>query len=142
MTPQEASSPPVAPGAPMAFVEEWPAARFRAELNARERALVLFDADWCPFARRFRPLFEAAEPDAIVPLVRAALSPSDRRWSEFGIDVVPTLVYYEHGEELERIDGVEGIGLSRADLDEMMETISAIQEEPVLPKWMHGPRRG
>lgn len=125
----------------MAFVEEWPAARFDAELRARERVLVLFDAAWCALARPFRAAFEAAEPEAPVPFARADLTRKDARWDRYRILVAPTLVYYEHGEELERIEGVRGHGLLPEDLEEMLETIHAIEEEPRLPKRMHGPRR-
>lgn len=123
-------------------VEEWPAAGFEAALRERERVVVLFDATWCKHARAIRPAFEAAEAEAVVPFARTSLRRMlDPRWERFGIDVVPTLVYYEHGEELERCDGVKGIGLSPRDLEEFLELVASIQEEPRLPKRMHGPRR-
>lgn len=123
-------------------IEEWSADSFARELRSRDRALVLFYASWCPFSRSFMPLFEAAEPEASVPFVRADLRhPMDARWDDHRVHTVPTLVYFEHGEELERCDGIRGRGLSRRDLEEFLETVVGIQEEPVLPKRMHGPRR-
>lgn len=111
-------------------------------MRSRERALVLFHADWCPFSSAFIPLFEEAEPDAPVPCGRVLLRhPMDPRWDEHRILVVPTLAYFEHGEELERIEGVRGRGLTRRDLDEIFEMVENIQPEPVLPKRMHGLRR-
>lgn len=124
------------------MIEEWPRDRFLDELRARDRALVLFYASWCPFSRIFLPQFEAAEPDAPVPFVRADLKhPMDARWDAYGIRAVPTLVYFEHGEEMERVDAVRGSGLTKRDLEDMLEYVAAYEDEPQLPKRMHGPRR-
>lgn len=123
------------------LVEDWPARGFQAALRDRARVVVLFGADWCPHARDFAPHFEAAEPEAVVPFARTSLARTrDARWDAFGIDVVPTLVYYEHGEELERCDGVEGHGLTPRDLEEFLGSVAAIQEEPLMPRRMHGAR--
>lgn len=124
------------------MIEEWSVEAFGRELHARDRALVLYFANWCPYSQAFLPLFDRAEPEATVPLVRADLRhPMDPRWDDHRIHVVPTLVYYEHGEELERLEAVRHKGLTASDLEEFIETVDAIQEEPVLPKRMHGPRR-
>lgn len=105
--------------------------------------LVLFHASWCPFSRALLPLFESAEPEASVPFAKADLRRAmDPRWDEHRVHTVPTLVYFEHGEELERLDGVRRRGISRAEFEEFLAQVEAIQEEPVLPKRMHGPRRG
>lgn len=103
---------------------------------------MLFHASWCPFSRRFLPLFDQAEPEASVPFARTDLRhPQDPRWDDFRIHSVPTLVYYEHGEELERLEGVRDRGIARADLERFLDDVHGIQEEPMLPKRMHGPRR-
>lgn len=88
------------------------------------------------------PTFVGADPGANVPFARADIShPMDPRWDDHSIHTVPTLAYFEHGEELERVEGVRGRGLQLRDLDELLETIHGIEEEPRLPKRMHGPRR-
>ena len=77
-----------------------------------------------------------------MPFARADLKhPMDPRWDEHRVHTVPTLAYFEHGEELERLDGVRGKGITRAELEAFLAEVEAIQEEPVLPKRMHGPRR-
>lgn len=114
---------------------------FAGDLRARDRVVVLYHAGWCGFSRRFLPLFEAAEGESSVPFARADLShPLDPRWDDQGILVVPSLVYYEHGEPLERLDGLRGIGLKAADLEAFLEHVEAIQDEPVLPRKRHGLR--
>jgi hypothetical protein len=104
--------------------------------------LVLFHASWCPYSRAFLSLFERAEPDASVPFAMTDLRhPMDPPWDTHRIDVVPTLAYFEHGEELERVEAVRDKGLTQSDLEELLDTVDALQEEPRLPKRMHGPRR-
>lgn len=110
--------------------DEWPAEGFRDELAARDRVLVLYYADWCPFSRAFLPSFEAAEPEASVPMARANLRDArDPRWEDARIPRVPTLVYYEHGEELERLESRRGLGLEAADFEQFMETVEDLQEK-------------
>lgn len=118
----------------LALEEEWPADRFADELARRERALVLFGASWCPHTRGFLPTFDAAEPEASVPFARADLrDPRDPRWDSFGVQRVPTLVYFEHGEELERTEPEPHEGLAREDLEEMLVAVEALLEEE-LPR--------
>lgn len=124
------------------LIEEWPSAYVARELAGRERVLVLFHASWCPYSRALMPLLDAAEPEASMPFARVDLGhPMDPRWDEHRVHTVPTLAYFEHGEELERLEAVRGKGLSRRDLEEFLVDVEAIQQEPLLPKRMHGPRR-
>lgn len=124
------------------LIEEWGGEAFSRELRSRDRVLVLFHASWCPFSRVFLPLFARAEPEASVPFARADLAhPMDPRWDEHRIHTVPALVYFEHGEELERLEAVRGRGITEGEFERFLDDVHGIQEEPVLPKRMHGPRR-
>lgn len=124
------------------MIEDWPSERLGEELRQRDRVLVLFYGSWCPFSRIFMRAFEATEPDASVPFARTDLRASgDALWDRYNIPATPTLIYFEHGEEMERADGIKGRGLSVRDLEEMVELAASYEEEPTLPKRMHGPRR-
>lgn len=124
------------------MIEDWDREGFDARLADRARVLVLFYADWCPFSQRFLPTFGEREADANVAFARADLKhPLDPRWDAYGIHVVPTLVYFEHGEELERSEAVRDHGLRPRDLEDLLHFVDSIEEEPRLPKRMHGPRR-
>ena len=110
--------------------EEWPVEGFAQALGRADRVVMLYHADWCPFSRIFLPTFEAAEAEASVPFARANLHhPLDPRWDDHGVKAVPTLVYYEKGEELERVDGVRRHGLDRHDLEGFLEMVEALNEE-------------
>lgn len=113
------------------MTEEWPEEGFADALARADRVLVAYHATWCPFSRAFLPRFEAAEPEASVPFARADLRhPLDPRWDDHGIRVVPTLVYYEKGEELERVEAARGYGLEERDLEIILDLVEALNEEP------------
>lgn len=103
---------------------------FAARLAREDRVVMLYHASWCPFSRIFLPDFEAAEAEASVPFARADLRhPLDPRWDDHGVHVTPTLVYYEKGEELERVDGVRRHGLDKADLEAFLDVVETLNEE-------------
>lgn len=123
-------------------VEEWGGPKLAARLPARERVLVLFDTARAPRAAATMAEYAALEPEAPVPLARVRLAPrGDPRRAAYRIGRVPTLVYFEHGEELERVEALPRLGLSRRDLEEMFALVESLQEEPKLPRRMRGPLR-
>ena len=91
-------------------------------LRALEKAVVFFTADWCGYCARFAPHFEAAAAKAGVPLLAADISDDeeDPRWEWYGIQVVPTVIAFERGQPVARLDGVLGRGLKPADLDALL----------------------
>lgn len=120
---------PLRDGGEGAVSEEWARDEFEARLAARDRVVVLFHADWCPFSRAFLARFEEADEESSVPFVRANLHhPMDPRWDEHRIHVVPTLAYFENGEELEREEGARGVGLSGRDLARFLDHVEALQD--------------
>ena len=112
------------------MTDEWPAEGFAEELAARDRVVVLYYADWCPFSRVLLKAFEEAEPEASVPMARANLRhAADPRWRDARVRVVPTVAYYEHGEELERVEARHGRGLDGGAFEDFMETVEDLQEK-------------
>lgn len=94
---------------------------------AREGAMVLFHANWCPYCRVFKPTFDRmAEQAANWASGEYLLDDyNDPFWERFGIDVVPTVLFFSGGKLVRRLDGRAGSGLSEADL----ETALALAEE-------------
>lgn len=112
------------------MTDEWSQAEHAEELSSRDRIVILYYADWCPYSRAFLPIFEAAEAEASVPMARANLrKPADARWDEDKVEVVPTVVYYEHAEELERVEAKRHKGLTGDDLERFLESVDGLQEE-------------
>lgn len=86
--------------------------------------LVLFYADWCPFCKRFLPIFRERMEDRPVDAVAANLShPEDPRWETYDVEAIPTLIAYTDGSAFDRLDGVPGEGLNAERLDAFLDAI-------------------
>ena len=84
-------------------------------------SIVLFYADWCPFCRKFKPVFESYEKKAKASLAEAKVNEDENPlWDRFGIEVIPTIVAFRSGKVIARADGKAGIGLSEKDLKELI----------------------
>jgi thioredoxin 1 len=87
--------------------------------------LAVFYATWCPFCRRFLPIFESIMMKRTNP--QAALvdiSDEDNPlWEPFEVEVVPTLVGFGDGVALVRKDGVAGVGLGIPELEDALRTM-------------------
>ncbi len=105
---------------------------FRGEtLRRKGRWVVAFSADWCPFCRAFRELFDAAAADPGSSLAIADLTSEENPlWERFRIEVVPTLVVFREGRTVFRADGVRGEGLRASDLDRALRAARAGAEPP------------
>ena len=82
------------------------------------RAVVLFHATWCPFCRRFKPTFDevASGQRAWEPMEVLLEEDENPLWERFGIEVVPTVLFFDDGKLVRRIDGEAGVGLEASDL--------------------------
>jgi thioredoxin 1 len=87
-------------------------------IKDKERALVLFYASWCPFSRRFLPVFEAyaAEHPDECRIVEVDEDPDS--CDALDIEVYPTVLSFKRGRLHERLDGIPGAGLSQRQLDD------------------------
>lgn len=97
---------------------------FRREVSvSMDPVMALFYADWCPFCRRFLPLFEGYAASASVRFLGVDISDEDNPlWEEYSIDVIPTLVFFRGGKVVKRIDGTLGVGLKERHLKELLQT--------------------
>ena len=79
--------------------------------------IVAFLAEWCPFCQRFLPEFVALGRESGLSLaIGDVTSDESPLWNEFRIGVVPTLVVFQEGEPVMRVDGVLGSGLPSGSL--------------------------
>jgi thioredoxin-like negative regulator of GroEL len=87
---------------------------------------VLFAAEWCPFCRRFSPIFESALRAKNVSGALADLSEFENPlWETFDIQVVPTVMVFKDGELVYRKDAVLGQGLPNDAMDEVVPLLTA-----------------
>jgi len=73
----------------------------------------VFLASWCPFCKRFQPVFETAAKVSGTAWDSVDISDeANELWDEFRIDVVPTVIVFKDGKTVWRKDGIPGRGLS------------------------------
>jgi thiol-disulfide isomerase/thioredoxin len=85
--------------------------QFQKALQADDRVCALFYASWCPFSRRFLPDFDDAAQKNIDSLSSVKVDDHDDLCEEYGINVYPTVIFFEKGKVLDRVDAVLGVGL-------------------------------
>ncbi len=85
---------------------------------AGERTAVLFHATWCPYCREFVPVFDKLlQNGAGWKAVEAVVDDEDNpKWLTYDLEVVPTVVFFEGGKPVKRLDGVRGRGLDEGAL--------------------------
>jgi thioredoxin 1 len=89
------------------------------------RSAVLFRARWCPFCRAFEPIFRRVAGRDGHALVGAMLDDeANPLWIEYQVEVVPTVLFFEDGRQVERLDGESGVGLAAADLEAALDRIA------------------
>jgi len=93
------------------------------QLKENKRVLALFYASWCPYCRRFLPVFDKNVSNRGFNLVlRVRVDDYDNPlWAEYSIGVVPTVVLFEDGKVCRRLDGRFGYGLDEAQFKEWLE---------------------
>lgn len=81
-------------------------------------AMVLFHSSWCPFCRRFKPVFDAVTADQRGWETLEVMLEEDENplWERFGIEIVPTVLFFRDGHVVRRVDGRPGLGLRESDL--------------------------
>jgi thioredoxin 1 len=83
--------------------------------------LVLFYASWCPYSRRFLPIFEKYAENNENNLCRVLTNEIESCAETYSIDVVPTVIFFKNGKIAKRLDGIAGRGLDEKQLVEMMD---------------------
>ena len=89
---------------------------FDEVLKSKERVFVLFYASWCPYSKRFLPIFERFAKDATRKCVRIMIDDKASLSEKYSVEIVPTVLIFENGKVSKRLDGVPGAGLDEKQL--------------------------
>ena len=104
--------------------------QFEDILSSQEKTLVMFYADWCPFCRKFKPIFEASANSLTNSQQKFFESNIDDDnnplWERFSIEAVPTIIAFEKGKIFSRRDSKMGIGLVKSDLDSILKETNTV----------------
>jgi thioredoxin 1 len=79
---------------------------------------VLFTASWCPFCRAFRPIFErfAGNDRHCTPVIAEIDDEDNPLWERWHIAIVPSVLFFDRGALVRRLDGRAGVGLDERQL--------------------------
>jgi len=88
-------------------------------LKTNDRVIALVYASWCPFCRKFLPIFQkyAQEEQQYFLCVQ---DDEERIGDKYFIDIFPTVLFFEKGSLSKRLDGKQGVGLSEKQLEEFI----------------------
>lgn len=90
-------------------------------LRAKESVIALFYASWCPFCKKFLPIFmRNAEGEG-----RHFLGVQDDQESiadKYSVKIYPTVLFIEKGVVSKRLDGIPGVGLQEKHLVEFVRS--------------------
>jgi thioredoxin len=104
--------------------------QFEDILSSQEKTLVMFYADWCPFCRKFKSIFEASANSLTNSQQKFFESNIDDDnnplWERFSMEAVPTIIAFEKGKIISRRDAKMGIGLVKSDLDSIMKETNIV----------------
>jgi thioredoxin-like negative regulator of GroEL len=92
-------------------------------LSECPQVVVLFYASWCPYSQEFLPIFEKHSKGKDQNFCRVVTDESPECEEKYAIDVVPTVIYFENGRVVKRLDGVRGGGLEEKQLRSLIQEI-------------------
>jgi thiol-disulfide isomerase/thioredoxin len=90
-------------------------------LKKADRAFVLFYASWCPFSRKFLPVYDKFSTDKKNRAVCVKADDMDSLCEKYSVSVYPTVLFFKKGKVVKRLDGIAGEGLSEKQLADFIE---------------------
>jgi thiol-disulfide isomerase/thioredoxin len=92
-------------------------------LSSGQKTVAMFYADWCPFCKRFKPVFESVK--SKYKKIQLKLNEDENpMWDKFAISAVPTVIAFEGNKIVARKDGRMGIGLEKSDIDSLLQELN------------------
>jgi len=93
----------------------------RHQIENKDRAFVLFYATWCPFSRRFLPIYEEYSKRNPEECLSVIVDDEPDLCEEYSIEFYPTVILFEKGKVRKLLDSIHGVGLSKKQLEEFTE---------------------
>jgi thioredoxin-like negative regulator of GroEL len=91
-------------------------------LQEKGRVIALVYVTWCPFCRKAVPVFEK---QARAEHQRQLLLVTDDQENVadlYGIDIFPTLILFDKGQVVKRLDSQPGVGLSDKQITDFIQS--------------------
>jgi thioredoxin 1 len=91
-------------------------------LSTGQKTVAMFYADWCPFCKRFKPVFESVN-SKYKKILLNLNEDENPMWDKFAISAVPTVIAFEGNKIVARKDAKMGIGLEKSDIDSLLQEL-------------------
>jgi thiol-disulfide isomerase/thioredoxin len=88
--------------------------------KSADGVFVLFYAAWCPFSQAFLPVFEKHAEGRDADFVRVLLDGNEALFEEHGVEVYPTVLFFQGGRVSKRLDGKHLAGLKEKQLADLI----------------------
>ncbi len=93
-------------------------------ISSKNKTVILFWADWCPYCRKFKPIFDSYNAPEGVSFAESKINEDENPlWDRFAIEAVPTIIAFQNGKQLAKKTAQLYIGLTEADLKEFLGKI-------------------
>jgi thiol-disulfide isomerase/thioredoxin len=93
---------------------------FEEALKTNPRFFALFYASWCPFSRKFLPIYQKCTTNSSTPCFRVMVDDREDLSEKFEINFYPTVLLFEDGKVAKRLDGAPGEGLNEKQLKKLL----------------------
>jgi thioredoxin 1 len=94
---------------------------FHEKIDSKDKAFVLFYADWCPHSQRFLPVFEEYSKKNPEVCLSVIADEEPDVFEEFGIEYYPTVIVFKNGKVEKRLDAEPGVGLDKKQFKNLTE---------------------
>jgi len=92
-------------------------AELEKKLETKDKAFVLFYESWCPYSKRFLPVFEKFAKTQSRECMKVVADYKLRLCDKFSVEVFPTVLFFERCKVTKRLDGKARVGLNQQQLD-------------------------
>lgn len=93
-------------------------AELDAAVASRDKLMVLVYASWCPYSRAFLKTYREHAAAGDPCYARFVADSGDPIVDKYGIEIFPTVLFFEKGRLAQRLDGTYHRGLSRGELED------------------------
>ncbi len=93
-------------------------AELAAAIASRDKLMVLFYASWCPFSQAFLSTYREHAAAGDPCYARIVVDDDHPLTEKYDIQVFPTVLFFEKGQLVRRLDGIYHRGLSQAQLED------------------------
>ena len=103
------------------IIENKKTSTFHDKIDRKEKAVVLFYATWCPHSQQFLPIFEEYSRTNPTECLKVIVDEEPDICEEYDVEYYPTVIMFEKGKVLKRLDAEPGVGLNKKQLKELSD---------------------